>query len=195
MMKFKIAVLSLAMFATAAQASDSFFSRDVQPGPYMVYGVKGDRESKSNPACYAEVTWRDGSKMQLIRDLQDGELYIWMKNTSWNITDQPGKYKLRLNFEKNGNLLRGMDFTYDLVNKNTIVIRNIKKELFLPMFTAGTDMRVIMPGSIQNAIVSLLGSSRTIDAIGDCVDRAIGENLWPSGQPDTNDTNRSFDRI
>ena len=194
-MKFKAAIVSLAMFATAAHAGENFFSVDVQPGPYMVYGVTGEKNPRNNPACYAEVTWRDGSKFQLIRDLDDGELYIWFKNNSWNINDQSGRYNMRINFEKNGRITSGLDFQYNLINKNTIVIRNIKKEMFLPLFSNGSKMLFVMPGSIQNAEVSLEGSTRALSEISNCVDRSVDVNLWPDGKSNDNNDNRSFDRI
>lgn len=194
-MKFKAAIVSLAMFATAAHAGENFFSVDVQPRPYMVYGVTGEKNPRNNPACYAEVTWRDGSKFQLIRDLDDGELYIWFKNNSWNINDQSGRYNMRINFEKNGRITSGLDFQYNLINKNTIVIRNIKKEMFLPLFSNGSKMLFVMPGSIQNAEVSLEGSTRALSEISNCVDRSVDVNLWPDGKSNDNNDNRSFDRI
>lgn len=194
MMKFKAAIVSLAMFATVAHAGENFFSVDVQPGPYMVYGVKGETQPRNNPACYAEITWRDGSKFQLVRDLDDGELYIWMQNNTWNISDQPGRYKLRINVERSGSV-RGLDFEYTLLNKNSIAIRNIKKELFLPLFSNGAKMTFIMPGSIQNAEISLEGSTRALNEIANCVDRSQGLNLWPNGQPNGGSDTRAFDRI
>lgn len=195
MMKFKAAIVSLAMFATVAHAGENFFSVDVQPGPYMVYGVKGETQPRNNPACYAEVNWRDGSKLQLVRDLDDGELYIWFQNNSWSIKDQPGTYRLRINFEKNGTVLRGLDFEYRLLSKNSIAIRNIKKELFLPLFSSGAKMTIVMPGTISNAEVSLEGSTRALNEIANCVDRSQGMNLWPDGQPNGGSDNRAFDRI
>jgi len=194
-MKFKAAIVSLAMFATSAYAGESFFSFDVRSGPFMVYGVAGETNPRNNPACYAEVTWRDGSKFQLIRDLDDGELYIFVRNNTWNVTDAPGIYNVRINFEKYGSIINGLNFQYNLLNKNTIVIRNIKKETFLPLFSNGNKMIFVMPGSIQNAEVSLEGSTRALTEIANCVDRSTGVNLWPDGKPNGENNNRLFDRI
>jgi len=195
MMKFKAAIVSLAMFASTAYAGETFFSVDVRPGPYYVYGITGDREPRNNPACYAEITWRDGSKFQLIRDLDDGELYIFLRNNQWNIQDRPDKYSLRINFERNGSHIDGLNFEYNLVNKNTIVIRNIIKEKFLPLFSNGTKMTMVMPGSISNAEVSLEGSTRALSEIANCVDKSRNVNLWPEGQPNSGSNNPVFDRI
>lgn len=192
-MKLKAAIVSLAMFATTAYAGETFFSVDVRPGAYMVYGTTGEKEPRNNPACYAEVNWRDGSKFQLIRDLDDGELYVFLRNNQWNIQDRPGRYNLRINFEKNGTIISGLTFEYTLMNKNTIVIRNIIKDKFLVPFVEGTKMTMIMPGSIQNAEVNLTGSTRTVIEMANCVNKSKGVNLWPEGQ--SGSTNNSLDRI
>lgn len=194
-MKLKAAILSVALMATPANAGETFFSVDVQPGPFMVYGVKGTKDPRNNPACYAEVKWRDGSVFQFTRDLHDGEVYIYIRNNSWSINDQPGLYDLRVNFWGNGGLLRGLNFQYTLVNKNTIVIRNIKKDLVLPLFAEASKMEFIMPGTIQNAQLDLIGSTRALNEIGNCVDRSQGLNLWPEGQPGTNNNSNTFNRI
>lgn len=195
-MKFRAAIASLALFTSTAFAGEPFFKVDVRPGPYYVHGVKADTETNSNPACYAEVTWRDGSKFQLIRDLADGELYIFFQNMTWNISDAPGVYRLRANFHRNGSV-NGLNFEYNLVNKNTIVIRNIKKDMFLPLFTGNQKMLFVMPGTIQNAELDLTGSTRTLNEISNCVDAARGVDLYPEGQPNRNNSDRPrrFDNI
>jgi hypothetical protein len=198
MRKFVSVSLAAMLFTSSAfAANQSFFREDVRPGPYMVYGVTADAEKNDNPACYAEVTWRDGSKFQVIRDLADGELYIFMQNMTWNISDPSGVYRLRANF-KRGSQVTGLNFDYRLVNKNTIVIRNIIKEQFLPLFTGNQTMTFVMPGSIQNAEVDLTGSSKTMAEVSRCIDVARGVDLYPEGgAPAAGGTSRprTFDNI
>ena len=182
MRKFISVTLAAMLFSSSAfAANETFFREDVRPGPYYVYGVTFDPEKNSNPACYAEVTWRDGSKFQLIRDLADGELYIFMQNMTWNISDPAGVYRLRANFSR-GSQISGINFEYNLVNKNTIVIRNIDKDRFLPLFTGNQKMTFVMPGSIQNAELDLTGSSRTLGEVSRCVDVSRGVDLYPQGR-------------
>lgn len=202
MRKFVSASLAAMLFTSSAfAAGQEFYNVDVRPGPYFVKGVTADTDGgNGNPACYAEVNWRDGSRFQLIRDLADGELYIFLRNINWNISDPIGVYNLRANFVRNNHVVNGLNFEYNLVNKNTIVIRNIKKENFLPLFTGNQRMEFIMPGSIQNASVDLTGSSRSLEEISKCIDVARGVDLYPENSrpapvPGGTPRPRTFDNI
>lgn len=196
MRKYVSFIAAMLMTSSALAANQTFYNVDVRPGPYFVYGVTADPEKGDNPACYAEVNWRDGSRFQLIRDLADGELYIFFRNSTWNIADPAGTYQLRANFHRGGNVA-GLNFQYTLVNKNTIVIRNIRKEQFLPLFNSNQKMIFVMPGSIQNAEVDLTGSSNALAEISKCVDAARNVDLYPEGGSGTNNimNERSFNNI
>lgn len=184
MRKFVSATLAAMLFTSSAFAAGrEFYKVDVRPGPYYVKGVTADIDGGSgNPACYAEVNYRDGSRFQLIRDLADGELYIFLRNNTWNIGDVPGTYNLRANFYRTANI-SGLDLQYHLVDKNTIVIRNIRKDQFLPLFSANQKVIFVMPGTIQNAEFDLTGSSNALTEISKCVDAARSVDLYPEGQP------------
>jgi hypothetical protein len=200
MRKFVSATLAAMLFSSSAfAASQQFFNEDVRPGPFYVYGVTADPEKENdNPACYAEVRWRDGSKFQLIRDLADSELYIFMQNMTWNISDPPGNYRMRINFHNRNGQISGLNFEYRLINKNTIVIRNIIKEQFIPLFTSNSKAIFVMPGSIQNAELDLTGSSKTLSEVSRCVEVARGVDLYPEQTPPANGEParpRSFNNI
>jgi hypothetical protein len=197
MRKFVSATLAAMLFTSSSFAAGlEFFNVDVRPGPYYVKGVTADvNGGTGNPACYAEINWRDGSRFQLIRDLADGELYIFLQNMTWNIADPSGVYRLRANFSRNGQT-NGINFEYNLLNKNTIVIRNIKKETFLPLFVNNQKMTLVMPGSIQNAEIDLTGSSRSLAEISRCIDAARAVDLYPEGRgTGTSDRPRTFNNI
>jgi len=103
---------------------------------------------------------------------------------------------MRINFLSRSGQTTGLNFEYRLTNKNTIVIRNIIKEKFLPLFANNTRAIMVMPGSIQNAEIDLTGSSRTLTEISNCVDVARGVDLYPEGQPQQGGTTpRSFNNI
>jgi hypothetical protein len=197
MKKIISGTLAAMLFTSSAfAASQQFFNVDVRPGPYYVFGVTANVEKNDNPACYAEINWRDGSRFQLIRDLADGELYIFLRNNTWNISDPPGNYRMRMNFHNRSGQISGLNFDYRLINKNTIVIRNIIKEQFLPLFSNNSKAFFVMPGSIQNAEIDLTGSARTLTEISNCVDVARGVDLYPEGQNNSGTTPpRSFNNI
>ena len=193
MKKYISATLAAMLFTSSAfAASQNFFQEDVRPGAFYVHGVTSDPEKvNDNPACFAQVDWKDGSRFQLTRDLADAELYIFFRNHSWNINDKPGTYRLRANFTKNNKITGGIDFNYTLVNKNTIVINNINKDTFIPMFTSNSLMTFVMPGSIQNSELDLTGTTKVLAEISRCIEVARGVDLYPEGAPANSNTNRS----
>lgn len=179
--------------SSAFAANQTFFAEDVRPGAFYVMGVTADAAKGKNPACYAEVNYGDGSQFQLIRDLADGELYIWLHNAQWNIRDVPGSTaNLRANFRRSNGQVESLTFTYKQVNSSTIIIRGIFKDRFLPLFTGSQKMTFAMPGTIQDAEVELLGSSRAVSELSRCVDASAGIDLYPDNR---STTPRRYDNI
>ena len=173
-------VLAAGLFVTQAFAEPNIFYSGGQSGDWTVFGNAGS--STQNPACVAETKWQDGSSMQLIKDLQSGELYIWFQNYEWNIIDPPGNYSFRLNMYNRANQVVGGDLTYTLVNKNTIAIREIDVDSFIPAFMEMSEMRIIMPGDIQPAYIPLNGSTAAVEKLLACLDAS--KNISTT-KPDT----------
>ena len=160
--------LSVLMFLPTASFADDIFYQGGQVGSWSVFGNSGN--ATQNPACVAEVTWDDGSKFQLIKDLKNGEFYIWFQNNEWNIIDPPGNYTFRMNIVNRANQVAGGDMTYQLVNKNTISIRNLDVDSFVGPFMEMTEIRFIMPGDIGNAFIPLNGSTAATEKLVQCLD-------------------------
>lgn len=168
MFKKIAASLSVLMFLSTASFADEIFYQGGQVGSWSVFGNSGN--ATQNPACVAEVTWDDGSKFQLIKDLKDGEFYIWFKNNEWNIIDPPGNYSFRMNIVNRAGQVAGGDMAYQLVNKNTISVRNLDVDSFIGPFMEMTEIRFIMPGDIGNAFIPLNGSTAAIEKLVQCLD-------------------------
>jgi hypothetical protein len=168
MFKKIAASLSVLMFLSTASFADDIFYQGGQVGSWSVFGNSGN--TTQNPACVAEVTWDDGSKFQLIKDLKNGEFYIWFQNNEWNIIDPPGNYTFRMNIVNRANQVAGGDMTYQLVNKNTIAVRELDVDSFVGPFMEMTEIRFIMPGDIGNAFIPLNGSTAAIEKLVQCLD-------------------------
>jgi hypothetical protein len=165
---FASTILAASLFVTPVLAEGEIFYDGGVEGAWNIFGNAGS--TTQNPACVAEVTWQDGSKFQLIKDLADGELYIWFKNNEWNISDPPGNYPFTMNIvDSRGNVING-ELQYELINKNTIAVRKIDVDSFIPPFMSMAEMRFVMPGDIQNAYVTLNGSSGAVDKLLACID-------------------------
>lgn len=182
MKKFLLAtMLSCSLLLTPALAADDIFYDGGVSGSWAVFGNAGS--SKQNPACVAEVSWEDGSKLQLIKDLATGEIYIWFQNMEWNIADAPGNYPFRMNIVDNQNNLIGGDMTYELVNKNTISVRGIDADSFIPPFMTMAEIRFVMPGDIQNAYIPLNGSGGAVEKMLACMDVFKTKQPAPANPP------------
>lgn len=166
------------IFSTPSFA-DEIFYQGSQQGSWNVFGNAGS--ATQNAACVAEVTWDDGSKLQLIKDLISGEIYIWFQNMEWNVGDPPGTYPFRMNIvDRAGNVVGG-DMNYELVNKNTIAVRGLDAETFIPPFMGMSELRFIMPGDIGNAYVPLNGSTAAVEQLLQCMDTF--KNYKPKNNP------------
>jgi hypothetical protein len=179
-MKKLIMIALFSLFSTLSYA-DTFYNK--RNGVWNVVGVVN--EGELNPSCYALTTWKDGSEFRLIFDLADGELYILMINNQWNITDEPGRYNLRLNVIL-PNTVFGDNGVFELLNKNTIRLRGMPIK-FVDIFSQGTKLQFVMPGNIPNVMVDLKGSSQAIDFLSECV------NVYKSSTPKTKPKSRGLE--
>ena len=162
----KLFVAVLVSLFTVSNAH-AFYDKNI-PGGWRVLGDPGSETQ--NPGCALILTYDDGSEIQLIRDLKDGELFIWFKNNEWNIADEIEKqYPMRINFYNSRGDVIGGNFQYQLVNKNTIVIRGLNIDDFIPPFMEMGTMKFIMEGNIENAIIPLEGTREGIKYLADCI--------------------------
>jgi hypothetical protein len=154
-------------FMTSSALAQTFY--DQYSGGWNIFGVTGS--NGKNPACVMSYKFQDGSDFQLVKDLADGELYIWLQNMEWDIADEVNKpYPLRINFyNKNGEVVGG-DFEYYLQTKNTIAIRALDVNTFIPVFMEMATMRLIPTGTIQNAQIPLEGTRDGVNKLAACIE-------------------------
>lgn len=192
MTKIFLIIVSLFMMTTACFAENKIFfeqrigSKDLnQTGSWLILGRTGNE--KLNAGCALTTTWTDGSQFWLTKDLIDDEVYAEYQNSEWSITDAPGNFSVRINFVHLDNSIRGGNFTYRLINKNTIMLRGLSKEFSINFFDAkAKELRLVMPGSIPNAIIPLKGTKDAIVALSKCIDASKKEKLGvPENRPET----------
>jgi outer membrane protein assembly factor BamB len=175
------AAIALSLMATGAMADGRFFERETSG--WSVYGRIGDNSGQNNRRCLAEYSWQDGSFVQVIKDLADGEIYIYFKNNTWNISDAV-KREYRMAIEMTGRSGKVRDsFRYILLSKNSIVIPNLDVSVLYQFVDKGT-MFFRMPGNIPDAKVTLAGTQEAIVAVSECIEAA--KDLEPVEKPSTN---------
>ena len=164
--------VALGLMVSSVSATDLFFEKTV--GHWDIFGHPGDAATNSNPACILQTKWQDGSYMQLIQDLADGEMLIEFTNNDWNVEGPYGEGTLDLTMNMHGRRggIESFNVKFVLVDKNTIQIRGIDYKSFLPAFMNYNKMVLIMPGDIQNSEVPLENSTNAVGIMGQCLDAA-----------------------
>lgn len=158
------------LFPNVVNAQQSYDFYTQTSGYWTINGQTGSADA--NPACYIEYAWQDGSVFQLIKDLEDGELYIYFENITWNIVDEPGYYTMRMNIYYPDGKINAGNYDYYLIDKNSISIPQLDVKDFIPSFMQGSELRMIMPGDIENSELFLQGSSDAINIMSDCISKS-----------------------
>lgn len=173
-------LLSFVCIAPVNAESINFYKKETD----KFWSVYGDADTDTGQAtCYGSVNKKDGSWFQLHRSLVDGELWAIMRNTAWEI-DGDGRGTLRWNFYSSNKdaFIDGTEFTYDIRNKNTILILQIAHKRFSEVLWNTRYFTLVMPGNLQNLSVSFerKGSSM-LDALAECV--AKNEKTYKNFKP------------
>lgn len=168
---FRGTIIALMLFAsiTAAEAEQvSFYEKDTDKF-WTVFG--GANTETGQATCYGAASKKDGSFIQIHRSLVNGELWAIIGNTAWEI-DGEGGGTARWNFFRDGKeaFIDGTNFTYNIKNKNTILVLDINSKRFAEVLWKTRYFTLVMPGNLQNFSVSFerRGSSM-LDALSECV--------------------------
>ena len=180
-MRVIIALLLSAVFSHSVRAEKVTFYQKETDAWWWVYG-EADTET-GQATCYGSANKKDGSFIQIHRSLVDGELWTIIRNTAWELETE-GRGELRWNFFRSGKdaFIDGTEFTYEIKNKNTILILQIKSKRFTEILWNTRYFTLIMPGNLQNLSVSFerKGSSM-LDALAECV--AKNEKAYKNFKP------------
>lgn len=172
-MKKIVMIIATLCICSSAYAIEFFFEKSV--GYWTILGHPGNAERKLNPACITTTTWKDGSYLNIIQDLADGELFLEFKSSDWDITDADlnAEYELRINvYTRNKEDVESWPTKFKFLSKNSINIRGLDYKTFLPAFMNYSKMVFIMPGTIPNGQIELQNSTKAIDLMGQCLDAA-----------------------
>lgn len=173
-------LLSFVCVAPVNAESINFYKKETD----KFWSVYGDADTETGQAtCYGSVNKKDGSWIQIHRSLVDGELWAIARHTAWEIEGE-GRGTLRWNFYSSNKdaFIDGTEFTYDIRNKNTILILQIAPKRFSEVLWNTRYFTLVMPGNLQNLSVSFerKGSSM-LDALAECV--AKNEKAYKNLKP------------
>lgn len=175
-MKRLIASLLIASaLSSPASASEVFYRSSKNVGLWAVAGFLGD--ASINPSCRAYMVWPDGSEVNIVKDLADGEFFIYIHTVGWNIQAE-GIGTLRSNFMFSNGTVSGAEAKFLILNKNTIVIPNIDVEKSLESIMKASNVSFIMPGNIQDISINLTGSSQAMSNIAECIQKSKSAPIY-----------------
>lgn len=170
-MRRTFALLVAMALCGAAQAGEGYFAfykKDADKY-WDVFG-DGDKE-RGQVTCYADTRSRDGSVVQIHRSLSDGEVWMFVKNTDWEIPAEAGiSGTAHVNYyNANGRLIDGGDFEYLVKDKNTILILQIKGKKLADNLWNTKRMAFVMPGNLSNFAVGFEKPREVLRGISECV--------------------------
>jgi hypothetical protein len=136
---------------------------------WIVEGFIPDDNTNTN--CMVSSNYKDGSRIEFRKDLIDGEMYFWIRNTDWElVADQDDKEKIRVNFMRNKyRMINGDYLNWHIINKNTIFVVSMKEAVLTKVLWETEFIRFIMPGNAANLLIDFPGRA-AIKAIRECMD-------------------------
>lgn len=164
-----ISALLSALFTVAALAEErTFYHKDTD----VFWSVVGGTETDTGQAtCFGEATKKDGSIIQIHRSLVDGELWVLVYDTEWQI-EGPDIGTLRWNFygANNSGLISGSEVKFIVKNKNTIIIQQIKSTALTEPLWNTRYFTLVMPGNLPNFTASFETKGSTmLTALAECI--------------------------
>ncbi len=154
---FACVIAAMTLSPAAVSADDRHFF-EAQISNWAILGQKS--VDSRNPTCSAEKTWTDGSFWTIYHDLKDQEPYFVIRNVDWSFSrsEQDRKeFSARLNFRGARGGLEGGAVSYEILSKDSIRVRNLYRDRFVPQFMKFANMLLVMPGSHDNLGVDLRG--------------------------------------
>src|SRR3954466_9963680 len=124
----RILILLLTLFISPAVAEDgvaNFYAKVINDA-WTVYGVTNPLPRHNG--CFAETVYKNGSKVQLTKDLVDDILFFWIQDTKWNLEGTLGAENVvQVNlYDANNKFINGFPITFVFQNKNTIWSKPIR---------------------------------------------------------------------
>lgn len=181
-MRFTSALIFLLLLATPATAEEiTLFEKETD----KFWSVLGGAETNTGQAtCFGRAQKKDGSYIQIHRSLVDGELWVIVHNSDWEIkTDSKGI--LRWNFYRGGSkdsLIDGANFDFQVKNKNTILILGIAPKRFSEIIWNTRYFTLIMPGDLVNLSMGFeTRGSTMLDALAECI--RLNEKAYKDFKP------------
>lgn len=156
-----------------------FYKRDI-PKWGTVYG---DLPGEFSGKCSAELIYaeNDGSYAQINKNLETGELYLYIRNTDWEIPNAPYEGKVLINvYNYQNKVFLSSDLGVQFINKNSIRLPNLLASDLINIFSKGSFIKIVMPDNVKN--ISLRLEKSVIDALVECVD-ASKKVKFPAKSP------------
>jgi hypothetical protein len=164
------ALLLLSLVAGRAEAEEvTFFEKSTD----KFWSVTGAQKTDTGQAtCYAWARKKDGSFVQIHRSLVDGELWILIRDNSWQMSGDD-KGTLRWNFYSGReSVISGGDFRFQVQSKNTIVIPDVAAKQFTAAMWNARYFTLVMPGDVPNTSIGFESKgAATLVAMADCIKR------------------------
>jgi hypothetical protein len=166
----------LFLVGTAQAQAPKVFWKPQKAGVWTVTGTLPNKNL--NGQCYAETNWTDGTRLVIIKDLADDELYLEVYNPDWFLPARSGH--LVLDFNVAGRNERIMSRFVTIEGRDNILhVRNLQNTDFMKLVYDGKKMGIGMSDTDNpNLYLTLENSRNMIDLMIHCY--KFSRNMGPN---------------
>lgn len=168
MKKFLLVTCAFFCFSVPSLAKETGLFYHNREGTFITFGFSSPKEKES--FCMIGTTYSEGSELSLFIDLDTKELALTFKGSLWKIRDpagQRGVMFMTFSFKEKPPV--SLKFNLELMNHNTIVVRNVIGDNFLPNFMDAIAVEISMPGDVPNVEINLKDTYRATIDLHKCV--------------------------
>lgn len=161
MKKFIFAVIAALTIASPALADEVFFPKQTIFRGWSIIGLtRSDFSNDKYCSARLDYSENDGSAAEITKNIDTGELYIWVRNTDWNITGAPVKSEAILTAFKSGKSIKSGTMEIDIKNKNSVIVPRLEGKELTDVLWDGDAIRIVMPNNISNIWIKFGGKVR-----------------------------------
>lgn len=162
--------MTVSAHATTSPEDRQFYFKTI--GQWTTIGLRAAEEK--NGICGTTLYWTEHkSNFSLVQDITDGELYIQFSWKGENFFPNRDKSSMKMQFfniEAGKEKLISVD--YFMTANQEIVVPTLPQDIFLPLFTQYTKVRLMPDGTDLTLDIDLTDSTNALSTVNDCIKRA-----------------------
>jgi len=158
------------LLTTSANAANVRFYESNKNKDWEIFGVVKSDKGIPYDRCLMQRSYKDGSYIQLIKDLSNNQTHMLIANAEWNLTVTPENKpdgKSRIFFIRNSEIADGSS-NFFIIGKKEIIFPDLNEE-FLRNWIEYKAVLVIMPPEYNFVKFTLDNTTNALMELVDCI--------------------------